>query len=113
MKRAKNLEWTLVLATLARDKKTLLELIDFKESDAMYIAWRASVESCIDEKITSSSFEEEEEEEEERESYEALTSYKRAFFAQLLADMHTEEKKEKRQRTKSSLNPLVIPEPYL
>ena len=113
VKRAKNLEWTLVLATLARDKKTLLELIDFKESDAMYIAWRASVESCIDEKITSSSFEEEEEEEEERESYEALTSYKRAFFAQLLADMHTEEKKEKRQRTKSSLNPLVIPEPYL
>ena len=48
VKRSKNLEWTLVLATLARDKKTLLELIDFKTSDVMYNAWRKAVESCIE-----------------------------------------------------------------
>ena len=48
VKRAQNLEWTLVLATLARDKKTLLELIDLKTSDVMYNAWRHAVESCIE-----------------------------------------------------------------
>ena len=137
VKRSKNLEWTLVLATLARDKKTLLELIDLKTSDVMYNAWRQAVESCIEDdadKTNTSSgkhyFRREDQREEDHYSSEdssssedeegvgsenkearrhSLKSYKRAFFAQLLADVHTESMREQKKKRGSQLN-IVIPD---
>ena len=130
VKRAKNLEWTLVLATLARDKKTLLELIDLKTSDVMYNAWRQAVESCIeddadaiagknyfrrngddkkDEDDLYRSSSEDYSSDEDAADKEYLKSYKRAFFAQLLADMHTESMREQKKKRGSQLN-IVIPE---
>ena len=137
VKRSKNLEWTLVLATLARDKKTLLELIDLKTSDVMYNAWRQAVESCIEDdadKTNTSSgkhyFRREDQREEDHFSSEdssssedeegvgsenkearrhSLKSYKRAFFAQLLADVHTESMREQKKKRGSQLN-IVIPD---
>jgi len=130
VKRAKNLEWTLVLATLARDKKTLLELIDLKTSDVMYNAWRQAVESCIEDDADASAGKNYfrrngDDKKDEDDSYrsssedyssdedvadkEYLKSYKRAFFAQLLADMHTESMREQKKKRGSQLN-IVIPE---
>ena len=139
VKRSKNLEWTLVLATLARDKKTLLELIDLKTSDVMYNAWRQAVESCIEDDADKNNntsggkhyFRREDQREEDNhyssedssssedeegvgsENKEAqkhsLKSYKRAFFAQLLADVHTESMREQKKKRGSQLN-IVIPD---
>ena len=127
VKRAQNLEWTLVLATLARDKKTLLELIDLKTSDVMYNAWRHAVESCIEDDADTESattyFREGEDgdfvlsdsssDSETRRDVEHLKSYKRAFFAQLLADMHTESKREQKKKRGSQLNILIPDVPQL
>ena len=127
VKRAQNLEWTLVLATLARDKKTLLELIDLKTSDVMYNAWRHAVESCIEDDADTESattyFREGEDgdfvlsdsssDSETRRDVEQLKSYKRAFFAQLLADMHTESKREQKKKRGSQLNILIPDVPQL
>ncbi|CAL6358378.1 unnamed protein product [Bathycoccus prasinos] len=138
VKRSKNLEWTLVLATLARDKKTLLELIDLKTSDVMYNAWRQAVESCIEDDADKNNntsgkhyFRREDQREEDHhyssedssssedeegvggENKEAqkhsLKAYKRAFFAQLLADVHTESMREQKKKRGSQLN-IVIPD---
>jgi hypothetical protein len=132
VKRSKNLEWTLVLATLARDKKTLLELIDLKTSDVMYNAWRQAVESCIEDDADKNNntsggkhyFRREDQREEDSSSSEdedgvgseneearkhSLKSYKRAFFAQLLADVHTESMREQKKKRGSQLN-IVIPD---
>ena len=113
VKRAKNVEWTLVLATLARDKSTLLELIDLKTSGVMHDAWHHAVESCIEGDFFSSSNNEDERDGSSRkEEEENEASYKRAFFSQLLFDIAAEAKKYAaggREKGKNALS-VVIPD---